>query len=79
MTLRTDLAPAEKVSLGHYTDQLACRVHYRQTADPVLQHQSRGVEDRFFSIYGDHVPRHDIFDLHNHWPSSFSARSVVHL
>ena len=47
LTLRADLAAAEKVSFRHNADELACRIDDWQPADPVLQHQLHGFEDRF--------------------------------
>ena len=69
--LGAELAAAQKVALGHDADQLAVLVENRQAADPVLQHQPRGFEDLVVALDGNHVPRHDIFDLHGRRPFGF--------
>ena len=40
-------AAAEKIALGDDADKRAARVNDRQAADPVLQHQLRGGQNRF--------------------------------
>jgi hypothetical protein len=72
--LRAELAAAQKVALGHDADEFAVLVEDRQAADPVLQHQPRGFEHLVVVLHGNHVPRHDIFDLHGRHPFGFAAR-----
>ena len=44
--LGADLTAAEKISFGHHADQSPLCIDDRQAADPVLQHQPSGFEDR---------------------------------
>jgi hypothetical protein len=68
--LRAEFAAPEEISLGHHTDEIATGIDDGKTADPVLQHQTRGCEDRIADGHGNHVPGHDITDLHGRSPSA---------
>ena len=64
LSLGADFAAPQKISFRHDADQLAFCIDHRQSADPVLQHQARSLDDRLIGADGNDVPRHDIFDLH---------------
>src|SRR5208282_971765 len=69
--LCADLAAAQKVAFRYDADELTCCVDDRETADAVLQHQVRRLENRFVGPDGNYVPRHDITNSHGHSPSGW--------
>ena len=44
--LGADLAPAKEISLADDTDQMSPGIDHRQPADPVVEHQPGGLDDR---------------------------------
>jgi hypothetical protein len=68
-TLCAEFAAPQKISLGQDADDTATRVDDGKAADLVLQHQTRGGEDRIADRHGNHFPGHDVADLHDRSPS----------
>jgi hypothetical protein len=54
--LRPEFAAPEKISLGHDTNEITICIDDGKAADPVLQHQTRGCEDRIADGHGNHFP-----------------------
>src|SRR5262249_18542276 len=55
----------QKIALGNDTDEPAFFVDDGQAADSMLEHQTRGIDDRLVRADANHFGRHDVFDPHS--------------
>ncbi len=66
--LRADLVPTQEVPLGHNADQLAGRIHHRQSADVIIDHQPRSFANRRVRRHGDELAGHNLMGSHDTLP-----------